>query len=102
MDNEDAFPLDSTEWADNDGDGQGDNSDSDDDNDGVVDGLDTFPLDPTEWEDRNNDGLGDNANPLSITDHMKLNPAITVLIAFIVLAAIGVILMLSMKKRKTN
>lgn len=102
VDNEDAFPLDSTEWADNDGDGQGDNSDSDDDNDGVIDGLDTFPLDPTEWEDRNNDGLGDNANPLSITDHMKLNPAITVLIAFIVLAAIGVILMLSMKKRKTN
>ena len=41
---EDAFPNDSTEWADNDGDGEGDNADNDDDGDGTVDSEDDFPL----------------------------------------------------------
>ncbi len=42
---DDAFPNDSTEWADADGDGIGDNADTDDDNDGVTD-----PVDSTEEE----------------------------------------------------
>ncbi len=33
----DAFPLDPTEWNDNDNDGIGDNADADDDNDGMPD-----------------------------------------------------------------
>ena len=41
---EDAFPLDSSEWGDNDGDGVGDNEDSDDDEDGTIDSEDDFPL----------------------------------------------------------
>jgi hypothetical protein len=36
-DGEDAFPLNETEWGDNDEDGIGDNSDEDDDNDGLSD-----------------------------------------------------------------
>ena len=75
---QDALPLDSTEWNDNDMDGIGDNSDTDDDNDGssdveederntsatdpdsdddgFMDGVDDFPLDPFEWEDSDLDG----------------------------------------------
>jgi len=78
----DFFPLDSTEWSNNDGDNLGDNADLDDDNDGLTDeeeyllgtdpfnhdtdddeikdGLDLFPLDPQEWADSDEDGLGDN------------------------------------------
>jgi hypothetical protein len=40
---EDAFPFDPTESADNDQDGTGDNADTDDDNDGVPDVDDAFP-----------------------------------------------------------
>jgi len=93
-DDSDSHPLDPTEWSDNDMDGIGDNQDLDDDNDGVDDLSDVYPLDGTEWEDRNGDGLGDNANPLSLIDHMKLNPALTGVGAFALLAVIvGLVLM---------
>jgi cytochrome c peroxidase len=42
----DEFPLDPTEWFDNDHDGVGDNADRDDDNDGLPDIIDPFPFDP--------------------------------------------------------
>ncbi|MGB2091458.1 MAG: BACON domain-containing protein, partial [Akkermansiaceae bacterium] len=44
---DDAFPFDSTETIDTDGDGVGNNADNDDDNDRVLDVDDAFPLDPT-------------------------------------------------------
>ena len=69
---------------DTDGDGSCDVVDADDDNDGVSDIADVFPLDVTEWEDRNGDGLGDNANPLTIVDHMKLNPLLTALAVLVI------------------
>ncbi|MFC1671922.1 Calx-beta domain-containing protein, partial [Planctomycetota bacterium] len=58
----DVFPLDSTEWSDNDSDGTGDNADTDDDDDGVLDTVDDFPLDAAEWLDTDSDGTGDNAD----------------------------------------
>lgn len=75
-DDEDAFPNDSTEWADTDLDGCGDNSDAfpteptqwaDSDGDGHGDngtGLspDAFPDDPNEWNDSDEDGVGDNCD----------------------------------------
>ena len=42
----DEFPLDPSEWFDNDHDGIGDNADPDDDNDGLLDAVDPFPFDP--------------------------------------------------------
>ena len=62
LDVNDAFPLDASEWADNDGDGIGDNADADDDNDGVDDSADDFPLDPSETTDTDGDGTGNNAD----------------------------------------
>lgn len=85
---EDAFPLDSEEWADADGDLIGDHFDADIDADGQGDdrngngvadheemdfdgdGIakanavpwDAFPLDPGEWRDTDGDGIGDNAD----------------------------------------
>ena len=80
----DAFPLDGTQWADQDGDGFGDNplgNDADfcptetgtsyldtleigceDDGDGWADnwGRDKFPGDATQWDDSDGDGYGDN------------------------------------------
>lgn len=50
-DTEDAFPLDSAEWADFDTDGIGDNADPDDDNDLVFDDKDDFPFDPDRWKE---------------------------------------------------
>jgi hypothetical protein len=61
-DNEDAFPLDSTESVDTDSDGIGNNADQDDDGDGVVDILDAFPLNPSETMDTDLDGIGNNAD----------------------------------------
>lgn len=65
----DAFPLDSTEWADSDGDGVGDNGDAfdndpseqtDSDGDGVGDNSDVYPNDPTRWlADTDGDGAND-------------------------------------------
>ena len=75
--------------TDTDGDGTCDAIDPDDDGDGVPDVDDEYPLDGSEWEDRNGDGLGDNAHPLSILDHMKLNPGLTALIIILLLGAIG-------------
>ena len=74
---------------DTDADGTCDAVDPDDDGDGVPDVNDVYPKDGTEWEDRNSDGLGDNAHPLSIVDHMKLNPGLTALVFILILAAIG-------------
>jgi len=73
---------------DTDGDGQCDVIDADDDNDSVGDPNDAFPFDVSEWEDRNSDGLGDNANPLSVLDHIKLNPIFTALIVLVIFAAV--------------
>ena len=61
-DDEDAFPLDSSEDTDSDGDGIGNNADTDDDNDGVEDNLDDFPTDPNEVLDTDGDGIGNNAD----------------------------------------
>ncbi|MCJ8314909.1 MAG: hypothetical protein MJK11_18300, partial [Pseudomonadales bacterium] len=61
-DDEDVFPLDSTEWLDFDGDGMGDNADLDDDNDTVNDELDAFQYLIGEWLDSDNDGVGDNSD----------------------------------------
>ena len=58
----DAFPDDSTEWADTDGDGVGNNADTDDDGDGVIDANDAFPNDATETVDTDGDGVGDNTD----------------------------------------
>jgi hypothetical protein len=61
-DNEDAFPLNSSESVDTDSDGIGNNADQDDDGDGVADILDAFPLDPSETMDTDLDGIGNNAD----------------------------------------
>jgi hypothetical protein len=87
-DAEDAFPLESEEWADKDRDLIGDNLDADIDGDGIGDDTnqngipdheeldldgdgvdrarsvpwDAFPLDPDEWRDTDGDGIGDNAD----------------------------------------
>ena len=63
LNDQDAFPEDSSESVDTDGDGLGDNFEVDDDNDGYLDTNDAFPLDPNEWADADNDGIGDNADP---------------------------------------
>jgi hypothetical protein len=55
----DEFPLDSSEWLDDDGDGIGDNSDTDNDNDGTLDVDDDFPFDAGADIDTDNDGLPD-------------------------------------------
>ena len=59
-DGNDAFPLDSNEWADKDNDGIGDNSDPDNDNDEVDDADDNCPViyNP-EQEDIDEDTMGD-------------------------------------------
>jgi len=85
---------------DTDGDGSCDVVDADDDNDGVSDIADVFPLDVTEWEDRNGDGLGDNANPLTIVDHMKLNPLLTALAVLVILGAIGASVAFTIGRKK--
>lgn len=80
---EDAFPLDSNQWADFDGDGYGDNggfANSDDcpfapgnstlgrqgckdiDGDQWADDSDVFPHDSTQWADEDGDGFGDNTD----------------------------------------
>ena len=68
--------------------------------DRVGDLNDVFPLDSTEWEDRNGDGLGDNANPLSLVDHMKLNPMLTILSVLVILTAIGGSVAFTLGRRK--
>ncbi|WOH35801.1 PQQ-binding-like beta-propeller repeat protein [Thalassotalea fonticola] len=62
LDEDDTFPLDSTESIDTDLDGLGNNIDGDDDNDGVLDESDVFPLDGAESADTDMDGVGDNAD----------------------------------------
>ena len=52
VDNDDRFPLNASEWADNDMDGIGDNADTDDDNDGYTDEVEIECLSsPTEVTD---------------------------------------------------
>jgi hypothetical protein len=62
---EDAFPLDASEWVDTDGDGIGDNADPDDDNDGVPDECDT---DQTPGEDCDGNGILDSCELDGQTD----------------------------------
>jgi len=60
----DVFPLDPTEWADNDLDGIGNNADTDDDNDGVLDVNDNCPMIANaDQADTDGDGLGDACDP---------------------------------------
>ncbi|RZD36283.1 MAG: hypothetical protein CXT72_01710 [Methanobacteriota archaeon] len=68
---DDHYPLDSSEWADTDSDGVGDNADafpsdpnewSDTDGDGVGDNSDAFPNEANEWSDLDGDGVGDNTD----------------------------------------
>ena len=80
-DENDAFPLDASEWVDTDADGTGNNADADDDNDGVNDVADAFPLDPSETTDTDGDGTGNNADGdddndgvPDATDAFPLNP----------------------------
>ncbi len=54
---DDAFPLDASEWLDTDGDGIGNNTDTDDDGDGVADAQDQYPTDPNNVLDNDNDGV---------------------------------------------
>jgi hypothetical protein len=73
--NQDAFPLDPTEWADSDGDGVGDNADAypndptrwmvvDTDGDGVNDDVDNCPaLANAGQADQDGDGVGDVCDP---------------------------------------
>lgn len=62
---EDAFPLDPTEWADSDGDGIGDNADTvDTDGDGVDDDADNCPAVANDDQaDLDGDGVGDACDP---------------------------------------
>ena len=91
-DSSDAFPLDYSQWKDDDNDGLGDNPNglnsdpypNDRDNDGYIDSIDPFPLISTpgdmdndgvldyndkfpaisdEWADFDEDGIGDNSDP---------------------------------------
>ena len=85
-DENDAFPLDSSQWLDTDLDGiadpldncpstpnsdqldtdsdeTGDVCDDDDDNDTYLDINDAFPLDSSEWLDTDGDAIGNNADP---------------------------------------
>jgi len=87
---------------DTDGDGTCDLIDADDDGDGVGDPNDAFPKDSSEWQDRNGDGLGDRAHPLSIFDHMKLNPIITGILLFAVLGAIGAAVLMKNRKDQSS
>ena len=62
-DDDDAFPDDPAEWADNDGDGVGDNADPDDDDDGLPDAWEeTYGLDRTDPADALIDSDGDGAS----------------------------------------
>jgi len=81
MDEDDAFPLDSSESMDSDLDGVGDNSDAfpfdpnettDSDYDGVGDNSDAFPFDPNETTDSDYDGVGDHTDafPYDYTQYL--------------------------------
>ncbi|MFO7991065.1 MAG: hypothetical protein R6U61_02080 [Thermoplasmata archaeon] len=50
----DAFPLDASEWKDTDGDGVGDNADTDDDDDGLSDAKEK--TEGTDPKDADSDG----------------------------------------------
>ena len=56
---EDAFPLNPSEWKDTDGDGIGNNADTDDDNDGTLDADDQMPEDSRYTKDQDGDGIPD-------------------------------------------
>lgn len=75
--NEDAFPLDETEWLDTDLDGIGNNSDDDDDGDGLLDSADEYPIDPNNVLDDDNDGIANrfdiDPNDPSIDAAVKLD-----------------------------
>ena len=66
-DSSDIFPLDSTEWADNDLDGIGDNGDRDDDNDGFDDIQETL------YCNENTDPLDSEDSPLDTDSDGKCN-----------------------------
>lgn len=77
LDDEDAFPLDSTEISDNDKDGIGNNADTDDDNDGISDELEIAnglnPLDASDADtDLDGDGVS-NANEIVLGSNVNLD-----------------------------
>ena len=86
---------------DTDGDGSCDVIDADDDDDGIGDPNDAFPKNPDEWEDRNGDGLGDRANPLSIVDHIRLNPAITIILLIAILGVTAAVIVLKNRRNQS-
>jgi hypothetical protein len=66
----DAFPDDSSEWADTDGDGVGNNADTDDDGDGMLDAWENlYGLDPLDSSDANADLDGDGMSNLEEHDN---------------------------------
>jgi len=92
---DDLFPLNSTQWADRDGDGFGDNPAGlgpdacpddagqstmegklgcpDIDGDNWPDQEDDFPNDPTQWNDTDGDGYGDNTGGTDADDCVQTN-----------------------------
>lgn len=63
-DDNDAFPVDSSEWVDTDGDQIGNNADEDDDGDGILDYADALPLtNNVAYADVDADGIVDSVDP---------------------------------------
>ena len=84
----DAFPLDFTEWADNDGDGIGNNLDVDDDNDGLLDIFDAYPFDAGDRRDRSDSSTDESDTDPSAS--ISMTPLILLLVfSFGVSVALG-------------
>jgi hypothetical protein len=87
-DEDDAFPLDDSEWLDTDLDNIGDNADQDDDNDGVPDHRDDYPKDPTRWQKEES--------------HDFLRFIFVIVYIIVIVSLVVVLLFLRQKKRKSG